>query len=73
MTTDIDYLILEHLKAIRADQGAMKADLRDIKPRLLAMESYQAASHVDAVRQSSRLDEFDTRLARLEVRVDLTG
>lgn len=72
MTDNVDYLILEHLKAIRGDLDTLKSDMRDVKTRLLSMESYQAASHLDSARQSSRLDELDTRLARLEVRVNLT-
>lgn len=71
MTADIDYLILEHLKAIRADQGVMKADLIDIKTRLLAIEGHPSAAHLDSYRQNSRLDELDTRLARVEARLDL--
>lgn len=71
MSAEIEYLILEHLKAIRGSQAAMQADLRDIKTRLLAMESYQAAHHIDAVRQSTRLDDLDARLSRVEVRLDL--
>jgi len=35
------------------------------------MESYQAASHIDAAWQSARLDDFDARLSRLEVHVNL--
>jgi hypothetical protein len=71
MTDNIEYLLLEHLKAIRADLDTVKHDLRDIKTRLLTMESYQAASHIDAARQSARLDDFDARLSRLEIRVNL--
>jgi hypothetical protein len=72
MSDNIDYLILEHLKAIRGDMETLKADMRDVKSRLLAMETHQAASHIDSARQSSRLDELDTRLGRVEVRVNLT-
>ena len=72
MTDNVDYLILEHLKAIRGDLDTLKSDMRDVKTRLLSMESYQAANHLDSARQSSRLDELDTRLARLEVRANLT-
>lgn len=72
MTDNVDYLILEHLKAIRGDLDTLKSDMRDVKTRLLSMESYQAASHLDSARQSSRLDELDTRISRLEVRVNLT-
>lgn len=68
MTDNIEYLLLEHLKAI----DTVKHDLRDIKGRLLTMESYQAAGHIDAARQSARLDDFDARLSRLEVRANLT-
>lgn len=32
MSAEIEYLILEHLKAIHGSQAAMQADLRDIKP-----------------------------------------
>ena len=72
MTDNIEYLILEHLKALRQGQSTIEADLKDIKARLLAMETHQAASHIDSARQSSRLVELDTRIARLEVRVNLT-
>ena len=64
-------MLLEHLKAIRADLHTVKTDNRGIKTRLLTMESYQAANHIDAARQSARLDEFNARLSRLEVRVIL--
>jgi hypothetical protein len=71
MSDNIEYLILEHLKAIRGDMETLKADMRDVKSRLLAMETHQAASHIDSARQSSRLDELDNRLSRVEVRVNL--
>lgn len=71
MSENVEYRILEHLKAIRGDLENVKGDLRDIKTRLLTMESYQAASHVDAARQSVRLDELDQRLSRVEVRINL--
>lgn len=70
MTAVIDDLILEHLKVIR-DLATVKGDVRDIKTRLLAIEGHQSAAHMDAFRHSSRLDELDTRLARVEARLDL--
>ena len=71
MTDNIEYLILEHLKSLRHGQSIIEADLKDIKARLLAMETHQAASHIDSARQSSWLDDLDTRLSRGEVRVSL--
>ena len=71
MSDNVDYRILEHLKAIRGDLETVKGDLRDIKTRLLTMESYQAATHIDVARQNVRLDELDHRLSRVEVRINL--
>ena len=71
MSENVDYRILEHLKAIRGDLETVKDDLRDIKTRLLTMGSYQAATHIDAARQTVRLDELDHRLSRVEVRINL--
>jgi len=42
MTDNVEHLILEHLQAIGADQQIMKADLRDIKVRLLSLEAAKA-------------------------------
>jgi predicted nucleic acid-binding Zn-ribbon protein len=70
MTDEISNLILEHLKAVRADQQIMKNDLRDIKARLLSMEIYQAAIHTDSSHTRTRLDELEQRLERIEKRLD---
>ena len=71
MTDNIEYLILEHLKSLRQGQNIIEADLKDIKARLLAMETHQAASHIDSARQSARLDDLDSRLNRVETRLNL--
>jgi hypothetical protein len=39
MTNDTENLILEHLRALRADIGTLKADTRDIKARLASIET----------------------------------
>ncbi len=38
MSDKIDNLVLEHLKAIRADTGNLSADMRDVKERLTELE-----------------------------------
>ena len=38
MTDNIENLILEHLRAIRADIGGIKDDVREIKQRLTSLE-----------------------------------
>ena len=71
MTDDVEYLILDHLKAIRSGMETLKGDMRDVKARLLAMETHQAASHIDSAHQSARLDDLDSRLNRVETRLNL--
>lgn len=71
MTDNIEHLILEHLKAIRADVSSLKADMREVKMRLLSLESYQAAMHTDSVHHSTRMEELEQRIERVERRLDL--
>ena len=67
---------LDHLRAIRGDLGAMKDNLADVKQRL-TMVDIQLGTAV-ATEQSHygqamlRLDRLDTRLERIERRLDLT-
>ena len=39
MTDDVENLILEHLRAIRADIGGIKDDVRETKQRLTSLEA----------------------------------
>ena len=48
MVEAADNLILEHLKALRADNAEVKSTLRDIKGRLASIESYMAGTNGNA-------------------------
>lgn len=69
-------LILEMLRAIRADLGDVKADMRDVKQRMTALEIQTSAlaategSHYASL--ALRLDAMDGRLERLERRAGLS-
>ncbi|MDS4022156.1 MAG: hypothetical protein RKR03_16900 [Candidatus Competibacter sp.] len=39
MADNVENLILEHLRAIRADIGGIKDDVREIKQRLTSLEA----------------------------------
>lgn len=58
MTDDPTNLVLELLRAIRADQAGFRDDMREIKDRLTAIELGQAAN----LREISRLAETDARM-----------
>jgi hypothetical protein len=71
MTKPSDNIVLEHLRAIRADTLDLKGDLRDVKARLASIESYIATLHTDQTRTGIRLDDVVSRIERLEKRTGL--
>ena len=78
MSDNIDNLVLEHLKAIRAETGTLSADMRDVKERLSELErgmamvlSGQADGYGSLVRQQSTIDRLAERIQRIEKRLEL--
>ena len=71
MTNDIENLIVEHLRAMRADIGTLKTDTRDIKARLASIETYIATMHGDQARTVVSLDDLAERVERLEHRAGI--
>ena len=68
MAEEIDNLVLEHLRALRGGQEAMRAEMRErldsIDMRLLALETQVTSLH-----QTN--GEFRHRFERIERRLDL--
>ncbi len=71
MTEQVESLILELLRAMRADIAQMKEDIRDIKLRVGALESHVANLLSDVLRQNARIDALDGRIGRIEHRLEL--
>jgi phage shock protein A len=71
MTNEVENIILEHLRAMRADILALKADTRDIKARLASIEIYIATMHGDQARTAVSLDDLAERVERLEHRAGI--
>jgi predicted nucleic acid-binding Zn-ribbon protein len=57
MTSDVENLVLEHLRAIRAD-------VSDVKVRMTSLEENTAA-------MNRRLDNMDRRIERIEKQLEL--
>lgn len=75
---NIENLILEHLRAIRADIGGIKDDVREIKQRLTSLEAAVAGLrrdnanlYGDVIGQQARYDRLAERVERIERRLDL--
>ena len=71
-------LILEHLRALRAEIASVKEDTRELKARLVIVESgiaslrRDAGDHAAAVAdQHQRYDRINDRLDRIKKRLDL--
>lgn len=73
---NVENLILEHLRAIRADMGAVREDVRELKNRIANLEGGQAtlmqslgyqagltaAQHVSYDRVIERIEKIERRL-----------
>ncbi len=80
MTDNLDSLVLEHLRAIRADISSIKEDVREVKTRLAVLESGVAGLRRDfadlgiaIAGQDIRSDRVADRLEQIEKRLDLAG
>ena len=77
MTESVENLILEHLKALRDEFSAFKADTGEVKLRLTSLEERTsllersvANLHGDIALLHSRLDRMDGRMERIERRLE---
>jgi ubiquinone biosynthesis protein UbiJ len=75
---EIEHLLIEHFKALRAEIGEMKASLEEIITRLGRMELGIANGHravtynEEAIAEHSlRLDRLNKRIERIEQRLEL--
>jgi len=71
LVADEPNIILEHLRAIHADQQLVRGDLLDIKQRLSSLEMQVDHVRGDFAGQSTRIDRVEMRLERIERRLNL--
>jgi hypothetical protein len=71
MSDDRADLILNILRAIRAEQAAQREKLDEIIVRLGRLEREVAGLHGDYAVLSVRLDNLDRRVGRIEQRLEL--
>lgn len=80
MTENVENLIIEHLKRFQASQDRIERKLEEVNRRLSNLEAGQATviqhlGHLAAADASQQLtaDGFNTRLERIERRLDLAS
>lgn len=76
---NIENLIIEHLRVIRADIATLKDDVREIKSRTTNIEAGiaglkrdNAHSYSEIADQHMRYDKLAERIERIEKRLQLT-
>lgn len=72
MSTDTpDNVVLNLLRAIRADVSSIKDDVREVKARVTSLERSMAGQYADVVDQHGRYDRLLERVERIEKRLEI--
>lgn len=71
MSEEINNLVLRHLQTLREGVSDIKAGQLDIQHRLTLLEQGQAQIYASYAGQSERLDRIESRLGRIERRLEL--
>ena len=80
MSENVDKLIIEHLRGLRAGHDRIENELREVAARLTSLEGSTAAGRRDSVhnfeeiiRQQSSIDQIKARIDRIERRLEIAG
>jgi septal ring factor EnvC (AmiA/AmiB activator) len=80
MTDNVENLILEHLRGLRAGQDRLESEMREVAARLTSLEASTAAGRRDSahnyeeiIRQQSSIDQIKARIDRIERRLEIAG
>ena len=80
MMDNIENLILEHLRIIRADLSTVKDDVREIKTRVTSLEAAVGGLkrdsgdlYTEVAAQHVRYDRLNDRIEKIERRLDLVS
>jgi hypothetical protein len=72
MTSDVDNLVLEHLRHVRAAVDETRADVKQLILRMGGVERHLAGFHVSETGQNLEIDRIKLRLDRIERRLELS-
>ena len=72
MTAEIESLVLEHLRAIRATLANHSQQFEMVQLRLGSMESQLSGLRNDFTRLEVRFDRLEQRVERIERRLELS-
>ncbi len=73
MASNLENLVLEHLRHIRGKVDQIAEDVETVKMRLNSVERSVAGFHEDLAIISRRLDGVDGRINKVEKRLELAS
>jgi hypothetical protein len=71
MAEEMDNILLEHLRRIRASQERTELDIAELKSRVSSLEQVTGQILNLLGTMNQRMDRLDERMARIERRFDL--
>ena len=78
MNTNVESLVLEHLRALRGESAETRTDIREIKTRLGSIETSlarvgrdMAQNYSEQIEDRHRIDALLERIKRIEQRLEL--
>jgi len=71
MSENVENLLLEHMRAMRAMLERLERNDEEFKLRFAAMDAHLNAMHQDNFQQRSSFSDLDQRIKRLERRMEL--
>jgi archaellum component FlaC len=72
MTDDVENLVLEHLRAIRADTSGLKDEIRGARSEITALRHQMHGMNTLVEQCLEDIGTIKVRLDRIERRLDLT-
>ena len=71
MTAEVENLILEHLRALRADMSSVRSDIADVKSDLRGVKTHLSGFMQSELAQDGAIAAIRERLDRIERRLEL--
>lgn len=71
MGDEPENLTLTYLRRMDAKLDVLREDMAEVKHRLGSLETHMANVHADFAGQSVRIDRLESRLERIERRLDI--
>ena len=71
MNDKVEHLILEHLRAVRADMSSLKDEMTGMRSEMIVMRQHMGGLLASQTLQDTEIASMKVRIDRIEKRLDL--